>query len=95
MNSDYVFFEERVRATIGDMRQDFKITPARVPPGDLHSNASILVSSVVPRSKIDAILSVEAARTTQSPPLLDNLAQARIPPRVWIFNQISGACPWV
>ncbi|NOJ47832.1 hypothetical protein [Bradyrhizobium archetypum] len=68
MNSDYGLFGERVAATIGEMRQDFKITPARVPAGDLHSNASILVSSVVPRSKIDAIQSAEAARGAQAPP---------------------------
>jgi hypothetical protein len=68
MNSDYFLFDERVAATIGDMRQDFNITPARVPPGDLHGNASILVSSVLPRSKVDAILSAEAARAAQAPP---------------------------
>lgn len=67
-NSDHVSFEERVAGTIDDMNQDFGIKATRVPPGDLHSKASVLVSATVPRSKIDAILKVEAARAAGAPP---------------------------
>lgn len=66
-NSDHLSFEERAAGTIDDMDQDFGITAARVPPGDLHNNASILVSATVSRSKIDAILKVEAARAAGTP----------------------------
>ena len=89
-NSDYGSFEERVTATIGDIREDFGITSARVPPGDLHSNPSVHVSSVVARSTIDAILSAEAAKAAQVSGSTPKNAVVKGAFESWVVGFISG-----